>query len=218
MFGELVGGTHCERPSWLDVYGFAFQLAKDSIPLLQRALECDPMNWAYWSNLNTAHVWAGDAEAAIEVARNGLNTGFHVRLKQALGIALIAASRFDDAERFINNEIRDDERLFSLRSKLASARSNAEELQRILEAYAPEITDKDLDVIAVSGDREWANEMAHRIDAQPYGYLRLMTAVMSCFCGAPFDLESTPDFARRLEEAELPWPPTSPIDWPLKDW
>lgn len=159
MFGELVGGTHCERPSWLDVYGFAFQLAKDSIPLLQRALECDPMNWAYWSNLNTAHVWAGDAEAAIEVARNGLNTGFHVRLKQALGIALIAASRFDDAERFINNEIRDDERLFSLRSKLASARSNAEELQRILEAYAPEITDKDLDVIAVSGDREWANEI-----------------------------------------------------------
>jgi len=200
------------------MYAFAFQLAKDSIPLLQRSLECDPMNWAYWSNLNTAHIWAGNAEAAIEAARNGLNTGIHVRLKQALAIALIAASRFDDAERYINNEIRDDERLFGLRSKLAAARSNAEELQRILEAYAPEITDQELDVIAVSGDQEWANEVAHRIDAQPYGYLRLMTSTMTCFCGAPFDLEATPDFARRLEEAELPWPPTSPIDWPLKDW
>ena len=218
MFGELVSSTHCERPSWLDVYGFAFQLAKDSILLLQRALECDPMNWAYWSNLNQAHVWAGDAEAAIVVARNGPNTGNHVRLKEALAIALIATGRFDDAERFINNEIRDDKRLFTLRSKLAAARSNAKEVQRILEAYAPKITDQDLNVIAVSGDQEWANEVAHRIDAQPYGYLRLITAVMTCYCGAPFDLESTPDFARRLEEANLPWPPNSPIDWPLKNW
>jgi len=218
MFGELVGGTHCERPSWLDVYGFAFQLAKDSIPLLQKALACDPMNWSYWTTLIQAHVWAGDVEKSIEVARNGLNTGFHVRLKEALAIALFAAGRFDDAERFINNEIRDDIRLFNLQSKLASAKGNAEEVQRMLEAYAPEITDQDLDVIAVSGDQEWANEVAHRIDAQPYGYLRLMTVVMTCYCGAPFDLEATPDFARRLEEAELPWPPNSPIDWPLKGW
>ena len=218
MFGELVGGTRCERPSWLDVYGFAFQLAKDSIPLLQKALACDPMNWSYWTTLIQAHVWAGDVEKSIEVARNGLNTGFHVRLKEALAIALFAAGRFDDAERFINNEIRDDIRLFNLKSKLASAKGNAEEVQRMLEAYAPEITDQDLDVIAVSGDQEWANEVAHRIDAQPYGYLRLMTVVMTCYCGAPFDLEATPDFARRLEEAELPWPPNSPIDSPLKGW
>ncbi len=218
MFGELVSSTHCERPSWLDVYGFAFQMAKDSIPLLQRALECDPMNWSYWTTLIQAHVWAGEFEKAVEIARNGLNTRTHVRLKEALAISLIAASRFEDAERFINNEIRDDERLFKLRSKLASARSNAEELQRILEVYASEIKDTDLDTIAITGDREWANEMAHRVDAQPYGYLRLMTAVMTCYCGAPFDLDVTPDFARRLEEAELPWPPASPIEWPLKAW
>ena len=218
MFGELVAGTNCEKPSWLDVYGFAFQLAKDSIPLLQRTLECDPMNWAYWSNLIQAHVWAGDAEAAIVVARNGLNTGFHVRLKEALTIALIAAGRFDDAERFINNEIRDDIRLFNLRSKLASAKGDAGEANRLLEAYAPRISDTDLEVIATIGDREKANKMARKIDAQPYGYLRLMMHTMTCYCGAPFDLESTPDFARRLEEAELAWPPASPIDWPLKDW
>jgi len=218
MFGELVSSTYCERPSWMDVYGFAFQMAKDSVPLLHRALECDPMNWAYWSNLSTAHVWAGNAETAIDVARNGLNTGIHVRLKQAMAIALIAASRFDAAERFINNEIRDDNRLFTLRSKLASARSNAEEVQRILEAHASVIDDTELDTIAITGNRELANEMAQRIDAQPYGYLRLMTAVMTCFCGAPFDLEVTPDFARRIKEAELPWPPASPIEWPLKNW
>ena len=40
----------------------------------------------------------------------------------------------------------------------------------------------------------------------------------SCMCGAPWDLEYTPNFARLLEDAELPWPPASPINWPLKDW
>jgi hypothetical protein len=39
-----------------------------------------------------------------------------------------------------------------------------------------------------------------------------------CNCGAPFDLEATPNFARLIDEANLPWPPQSPIDWPLKGW
>jgi TolB-like protein len=220
MIGELVGntGTGCDRPSWLDIYGFAFQLADDSIPLLQRAMECDPMNWSYWSTLNQARIWSGDAEKAVEGARDGLNAGNHVRLTEALAISLIAAGRFDDAERLINNEIRDDTRLFNLQSKLASAKGDAAEAKQILEAYAPRITDTDMEIFSITGDRELANEMANRIDGQPYGYLHLMTSIMTCYCGAPFDLEATPDFARRLEEGELPWPPNSPIDWPLKGW
>ena len=218
MFGELVGNAGCERPSWLDIYGFAFHLADESIPLIQRALECDPMNWSYWTTLTHAKIWAGDAEAAIEIARNGLNAVTHVRIKEALTTALIAAGRVDDAKRNVDSEFRSDRRLFRYQTMLASARSDTEELKRILETYASEITDTELGVIAISGNRELANEMAHRIDAQPYGYLRLMTSVMTCHCGAPFDLEATPDFARRLEEAELPWPPVSQIDWQLKDW
>jgi hypothetical protein len=218
MFGELVGNTGCKRPSWLDVYGFAFQMADDSIPLIQRALECDPMNWSYWTTLIQAKIWAGDAEEAVAVARDGLNTLTHIRIKQELVNALFATRHFDDAKRFIDNEFRDDRRLFRNRLKLASTTGDAEDAKRILEAYATRIDDADLGVIGPSGNRELANEIAHKIDAQPYGYLRLMTAVLTCYCGAPFDLEATPDFARRLEEAELPWPPNSPIDWPLKDW
>jgi len=193
-------------------------MADDSVPLIQRALECDPMNWSYWTTLVQAHVWAGDIEKAVEVGRNGLNTGTHVRLQEALANALVAAGRFDDAKRFIDSEFREDRRLLNYQTRLASARGDAREVERILGAYAARVEDTDLDVIALSGNRELANEIAHRIDTRPYGYLRLMTAVMTCYCGAPFDLEATPDFARRLEEAELPWPPVSPIDWPLKIW
>jgi hypothetical protein len=48
--------------------------------------------------------------------------------------------------------------------------------------------------------------------------MSLMLATLWCYCGAPFDLEATPNFAAKLREGDLPWPPRSPIDFPLKDW
>ena len=48
--------------------------------------------------------------------------------------------------------------------------------------------------------------------------LILAEAVKGCFCGAPFDLEATPNFKKRIEEAGFSWPPVSPINFPAKDW
>jgi hypothetical protein len=48
--------------------------------------------------------------------------------------------------------------------------------------------------------------------------ISLMLATVWCHCGAPFDLEATPNFEADLREADLPWPPTAPIKFPLKDW
>jgi len=59
---------------------------------------------------------------------------------------------------------------------------------------------------------------AARLDASPNGHLALMLLPTVCRCGAPFDLEATPNFARLIEDADFPWPPVSPIEWPLKDW
>jgi hypothetical protein len=50
------------------------------------------------------------------------------------------------------------------------------------------------------------------------GYLFLLEAIYQCYCGAPFDLEATPNFAAKLKEAGLQWPPPSPIKFPLKTW
>ena len=75
-----------------------------------------------------------------------------------------------------------------------------------------------MSVHAVLGDRELANKAAANIDARPLGILNLADAADVCKCGLPFDLEYTPNFARLIEEAELVWPPRSPIEWPLKDW
>jgi hypothetical protein len=70
----------------------------------------------------------------------------------------------------------------------------------------------------VLGERELANQAAAEIDARPLGFLFLLSAANSCKCGAPFDLEFTPNMALLVDEAELVWPPRRPIEWPLKDW
>ena len=71
---------------------------------------------------------------------------------------------------------------------------------------------------AVTGDREAANASAARIDARPGGPFMLAIGSEMCFCGAPFDLDATPDFAARLAGSGLQWPPASPINFPLKHW
>ena len=78
-----------------------------------------------------------------------------------------------------------------------------------------------LDVImdeALLGHREEANRIAAEVDARPYGHMVLLLNIRNCYCGAPFDLEVTPNFARMLDAAALSWPPASPIEWPLKNW
>ena len=46
----------------------------------------------------------------------------------------------------------------------------------------------------------------------------LAEVVKGCFCGAPFDLDATPNFKQRIEEAGFSWPPLSPIKYPARDW
>jgi hypothetical protein len=56
------------------------------------------------------------------------------------------------------------------------------------------------------------------MDARFAGPFILAEVVKGCFCGAPFDLEATPNFKKRIEEAGFSWPPASPIKYPAKDW
>jgi hypothetical protein len=75
-----------------------------------------------------------------------------------------------------------------------------------------------LQYYAVTGMRQQANALAAEIDAQAYGPLPLVLITLWCGCGAPFELEATPNFAAKIEQGNLPWPPPSAIDYPLKDW
>ncbi len=66
--------------------------------------------------------------------------------------------------------------------------------------------------------REQANRIAAEIDAEPAGPWVLMELTHICMCGAPFDIEATPVFRARAEEAGIAWPPASPIHFPAKTY
>jgi hypothetical protein len=52
------------------------------------------------------------------------------------------------------------------------------------------------------------------LDARPAGGLLLAILVTECQCGAPFDLDATPNFKARLAESGLHWPPPQTIAYP----
>ena len=70
----------------------------------------------------------------------------------------------------------------------------------------------------VMGDSDKAYELDSQLDAAPLGFLTLLFTQSFCLCGAAFDLEYTPSFARLIDEGNFAWPPPSIIKWPLKDW
>ena len=75
-----------------------------------------------------------------------------------------------------------------------------------------------LPLLSTSGQRDRANEFASSIDAQPGGPTTLQEIVDNCDCGAPFDIEATPNYAAVLERSGLPWPMNDAREWPMKDW
>jgi len=100
-----------------------------------------------------------------------------------------------------------DNDISTARELLESARKNAA------------VDDMTLLIVeAVLGNRDAANAYAGKLDARYAGPFILAEVVKSCFCGAPFDLDATPNFKARIEEAGFNWPPPSPIKYPAKDW
>ena len=129
------------------------------------------------------------------------------------------AGRYDEAlavsQRYVENERRRHNYRFVVAAAMGDANKAQAILDEIIEKYSSSFSFTDWTIL---GDRERANQMAAIADAQPLGFLNLTNAIGICACGAPFDLESTPNFARLIGEANFPWPPPAPIEWPLKDW
>ena len=75
-----------------------------------------------------------------------------------------------------------------------------------------------LPFLATSGQRERANAYAALIDSNPGGPTTLQEAVDGCDCGAPFDIEVTPNYAAVLERSGISWPMNDTREWPMKDW
>jgi len=207
----------CVQPIWLNITTIAYGTAERVLPHMQRLIQCDPIDYLGWWQTSSTQLWLGDIDAATETAREGYEKTGHDLARLALINALVASGQLDQAEAFIEQEVVSEQALLGYRLMLATAAGEKESVDTLFDELGrtgPEAIGR----LARAGLRDEANARAASLDVHPFGYLMLMQLPLSCRCGAPFDLEAVPNFARLIDDANLSWPPVSPINWPLKDW
>jgi TolB-like protein len=216
-----LSATGCNDTQWaagvIALYGLSERFATRSTEIRK----CDPM-WSHsWFDESRAYLWAGDKEEALRVAREGNKVAPGGWLGYALVRALIANGLFEEADYAITTYMRLRKDILGLKLMKSTAMGDKSTSDKLFaELYKDTQTTGFFKPIiyAWMGDRVNANRMAAEIDNHNFGSQALMLNIYWCACGAPWDLEVTPNFAANIEAAGMSWPPSSPIDFPLKGW
>ncbi len=221
MLDRVLDEPGCISINWPDAGALPFRKAAAALLLHRRLIGCDPFGYESRESELEALIWLGEFDAAVEAALVGLKAVPNDGLRYLQTLALVAAGKYVEAEAVIEHKVRDEMIALQSRIELAAGRGDVNSGKMLLETYRETFGVVGGDVImyeALLGNREEANRIAAEVDARPFGHMVLLLNTRNCYCGAPFDLEVTPNFARMLEDAALPWPPVSPIKWPLKKW
>lgn len=218
---RFAGERGCNEPNWYVNIVLPFGYAQTVIPRTQEFIVCDPLSSSTWRSAVRTRLWAGDLEGALQTARRGMDEAPGEWLGMQLISVLLALGQFDEAESMAAERLRVDTDKLTMQLMIAAARGDRDSVARLLEQYRQDRSSDDFwgtSYDAWAGNRDEANRRAGRIDRHRYGSPALTTILLWCLCGAPWDLSATPNFAADIEESGLPWPPASPIHFPLKDW
>ena len=211
----------CEAAPWLALAGAALGQAEHALAAFDRMATCDPLRVSPQVQISRLTLWLGQPSAAVRQAKAGLELGEHPSLARhlALGLAFSGddAGAHDAATRYVQAE----DKLLLIRSMLAAIRGDSAASAALQDDYLGKYGADDLETLileAARGNRNEANRLAGAIDARPFGHVVLLDAILSCACGAPFDLDAVPVFASIRAQSGMPWPPATFYDFPLKDW
>ena len=210
----------CPQMNWTALVAY-FGWADQIVAKLREAITCNPMDTSASYQRAWSLIWAGDSDAALRAIAEAENMGLsHPSLNDGRYWALLASGRVDDQG--APGPGTEESRMTYDRQVLREAFSGDPAVARQManDYWSGSDTDdlSSMVIAAVIGDRERANEAAARIDAYPGSAVVISTAVFTCFCGAPFDLEAAPNYKARIDEAGFPWPPPKRIDYPAKTW
>jgi adenylate cyclase len=212
----------CSAPNWMPVFASAFGYGDLIEDLGARVNACDPLNVINFST----RLWAARATGhperalAVQAALNRAGGGSPTASAGQV-IATAMLGRIDQAQKMLVTMEPTGESYYmaelivrkatgedpaSIHARLASVDRSRSKLKLWAIVDAVEA--------ALSGDRVEANRQAATLDARPAGGLLLAILVTECQCGAPFDLEATPNFKARLAESGLAWPPPVTMKYP----
>lgn len=211
----------CAHMDWTNEFVAPLGWSRQLIEKSRETLACDPMNLAASHELPFLLIWSGEFDAALSAVETAEARGIrNPRLDDGRYWALLAAGRVDDP--IVHGPGIEGSGMPFPRQVLREALAgNPETARQMAEEYwssPAAVSWASIWLAAVVGDRDRANELAAEIDARPGSALAFSGVIFTCFCGAPFDLDVTPNFKARIEEAAVPWPPAKPIDYPTKTW
>ena len=211
----------CSAPNWMPVFASAFGYADALERVLERAAVCDPLNSINWNTRAWVARAAGNAErmrASYTQLRSYQPELPHTP-QENLASAIL--QREDDLRQLPASLDKVSASTYGIAMQIARLRGMDRAQARAWVGPGDRKSLKlrewqvvDLAEAALFGDRAEANRRAALLDARPAGGLLLAVAVTYCGCGAPFDLEATPNFKARLEESGLQWPPPVAIHYP----
>ncbi len=212
----------CAAGNWLPVVAVVSGHAGDFLALSKRLLSCDPLRSLSWLDATRAALWVGDHDQALQLAREGIDVAPSEWLSMALVRTLVANGLLDEARATIESRIRGPALAMALQVLVAAHDTDSGAAQDRLRLYqdARGEAGNFLDIIvnAWAGNRDEANRIAARYDQHHFGPVALWQIANWCTCGAPWDLEATPNFAANFRETGIQWPPPKPLPLPLKDW
>lgn len=218
---RFLADSGCNQAQWapgiIAVYGMADRYTARATEVRK----CDPMRSHSWFDESRAFLWAGDKSEALRVAREGNEVAPGGWLGLALVRALVANGLYEETDFAIKSTMRLPIDVIVSGITKSTAMGDREASARLFEEFKNDPLASvfwESIYYAWIGDRVNANRLAAEIDEHPFGSPSLQLLIYWCACGAPWDLEVTPNYAARIKDAGMPWPPASPITFPLKDW
>jgi len=212
----------CPEPTWIELatgIGHA-EAARD---LWKRYQRCEPLGTTAHLKRADAEFWLGNYESALEILSEGeVLLGTNPWIAGTRQWILLALGQYDEALA-ITPDVIDDEAFFGMGAEaLPLAMSgNIEGARSAMEQWISEHGRNlrtELYIHAAIGDRQGANQLAAELDARPGGPMMLLVTAVYCACGAPFDLQATPNFSARIRESGTEWPLETHIRYPAKGW
>ena len=211
----------CSEGNWTAIIADGFGYSEPFLERSLRVLACDPRRTLSWFNVARSALRMGDKSEALRLAREGTEIAPGGWLSTALVRALVANDLHEEARKEIDDRIQDEDIAWAFKALVMAHEGNQARFDEFHEAFKAANTSGRywaLLVTAWGGHREEANHLAALIDQHHFGAVTLTQITQWCACGAPFDLDATPNFAAKLEESGLTWPPQATMDFPLKDW
>lgn len=212
----------CPESFWVRELVALSGRAADFIPYAEQRTRCDPLNFANWHALAGIAYDAGDFDRAFRAASQAMTLDGNADAAALLAAnALMQAGRNEEIRQYMDLMQVDPFARFLMEFMIAARAGDRETAENLhAQMMFPEgmgLEGLQIVLHAMIGQHDAATVLAADLDGRALGNQLLMSVVMDCRCGAPWDIAQTPNFARRIEEAGYPWPPAGGENFPLNE-